>query len=119
MSRLLSRHALSIFRAALKAADPALAVRRHVCLEDFETSGRIFVIGAGKASAAMAQAVERLLGKRIAGGFLNVKYGHGAKLRRIEVNECGHPVPDSNGLRGALRISEIARDAVEGDLVVC
>ena len=119
MSRLLSRHALSIFRAALKAADPALAVRRHVRLEDFETSGRIFVIGAGKASAAMAQAVERLLGKRIAGGFLNVKYGHGAKLRRIEVNECGHPVPDSNGLRGALRISEIARDAVVGDLVVC
>ncbi len=119
MSRLLSRHALSIFRAALKAADPILAVQRHSRPEDFEAAGRIFVIGAGKASAAMAQAVERLLGKRITSGLLNVKYGHVAKLRRIELNECGHPVPDGNGLRGTLRICEIAGNAGQDDLVVC
>ena len=119
MSRLLSRHALSIFRAALKAADPILAVQRHVRPEDFDVPGRIFVIGAGKASAAMAQAVERLLGKRITRGLINVKYGHLAKLRWIELNECGHPVPDGNGLRGTLEICKIARNAGPDDLVLC
>lgn len=119
MARLLSRHALSIFRAALKAADPGEAVLRHVRAEDLETAGKVWVIGAGKASAAMAQPLEKLLGKRIAGGLLNIKYGHGAKLRAVEQNECGHPIPDEAGLRGAERIAAIAREAAEGDLVVC
>ena len=67
----------------------------------------------------MAKAVERQLGSRIAGGLVNVKDGHTAKLRRIELNECGHPVPDSRGVDGARRIAAIARDCRAGDLLIC
>jgi glycerate 2-kinase len=130
MAASLSRDALRIFRAALKAAAPAQAVVRYVKLtRHVLTAGRkryrlgsfrkIYVIGAGKASAEMAQAIERMLGKRITGGLINIKYGHAAHLRRIELNECGHPIPDRNGELGAERIVEIARQAGPDDLIVC
>jgi glycerate 2-kinase len=114
----LRRHALRIFRAALEAADPAQAVLRHVRF-DGKAYRNIFVIGAGKASAQMAVAVERMLGARIAGGQINVKDGHAAELRRIRINECGHPIPDRRGVAGARRIAQIASDAGAEDLVVC
>ena len=107
-----------IFRAALEAADPAEAVRRHFSPPP-ATYKRIFVVGAGKATAPMAQAIEKMLGKRIAGGLINIKHGHAAKLSRIEQNECGHPIPDEAGVRGAQRIAAIAREATAGDLVIC
>lgn len=129
-NRKVRKDALSIMRAALDAADPDQAVARH-----FRISGsslvagksrytlskfrRIFVIGAGKASAAMAVAVERVLGKAITAGLVNVKYGHIARLKRIEINECGHPVPDEAGVAGARRIAAIAEEAGDGDLVIC
>jgi len=126
----LRKDARAILRAALEAADPREAVRRHARVKDdaliaggkryaLSRVGRVFVIGAGKASAAMAAAVEKLLGKRIHGGLVNVKYGHTAKLSRIELNECGHPVPDEAGVRGSRRIAEIAAGAGEQDLVIC
>jgi glycerate 2-kinase len=67
----------------------------------------------------MAQAAEKALGRRITGGLVNVKYGYVAKLRRIELNECGHPVPDQKGVDGAARIAEIAENAGKDDLVLC
>ena len=67
----------------------------------------------------MARAAERVLGRRITRGLLNVKYGHVAPLRRIELNECGHPVPDQRGVEGARRIAEIAAGAGADDLVLC
>ncbi len=126
----LRKQAKAIFRAAIRAADPVEAVLRHFrvragvlivagrryALGRFD---RIFVIGAGKASASMAKAVERALGRRISGGLINVKYGHTANLNRIELNECGHPQPDEAGLRGAARIAAIAEQAGERDLIVC
>lgn len=126
----LRKQALAILRAALKAADPVEAVLRHLQMKDgvliagkrrygLKSFRRVLVIGAGKAGAPMAQAVERLLGRRIESGLLNVKYGHVAKLRRVELNECGHPVPDEAGVRGAQRIAEIAREATAEDLVIC
>jgi glycerate 2-kinase len=125
----LRKDALRIFRAALEAADPGAAIRRHVqvaggvlrvgkrrfALDRYE---RIYVLGAGKAAATMGRAVERLLGARIAAGHLNTKYGHVAKLRRIQLHECGHPVPDENGVVGARRIAELARAATGRDLVL-
>jgi len=128
--RKLRKDAMVIFRAALKAADPLEAVRRHLAVEGHTlVAGRrryrleafrdIYVIGAGKASATMAVGVEHLLKRRIRGGLINTKYGHLARLRRIELNQCGHPVPDENGLRGAQRIAEIARQAGPDDLVIC
>jgi hydroxypyruvate reductase len=130
METTLRRHASEIFRAALRAADPVEAILRHVRLEgellvvgkrryrlaDYD---RVLVVGAGKAGAAMGRALERLLGRRIAGGWINVKYGHVAPLRRITLHECGHPVPDAAGVEGARRIAEIASGAGERDLLMC
>jgi hydroxypyruvate reductase len=130
METRLRKQALSIFQAALKAADPAEAVLRHLRrdgetliagkrrypLRQFE---KIWVIGAGKASAAMGQAVERVLGARIAGGLICVKYGHGAPLRRVALHEAGHPIPDEAGVEGARRILGIANNAGPKDLVIC
>jgi hydroxypyruvate reductase len=119
MSRLLRRQALSIFRAALAAADPVDAVLRHLRSRDFSRYRHIYVVGAGKAGASMARAAERALGRRIAAGLVNVKYGSTAKLRRIELNPCGHPLPDEPGVAGSTRIAEIAAQAGQGDLVLC
>src|ERR1035441_4487869 len=120
---LLRRHALSIFRAALAAADPSQAVTRHLKRLDLARFRDVYVLGAGKAGVSMAQAAERVLGRRIAAGFVNVKHGDGMpgraiRLRRIELNECGHPVPDARGTFGAERIAEIASRAGKRDLVV-
>ena len=122
--------ALRIFYSALRASDPKEAVLRHVRISDgvliagkrryrLDEFRNIYVVGAGKASARMAVAVEKLLGKRITGGLLNVKHGHVAKLRRIRLNECGHPVPDGAGVQGAQEIGNIAAKAGEDDLLIC
>jgi glycerate 2-kinase len=115
----LRKQALSIFRAALAAADPAKAVADRLRRLDVSRFRNIYVIGAGKAGASMAQAAERVLGRRITAGLVNVKDGHVAKLRWIELNECGHPVPDERGVAGAERIAGIASSAQKNDLVVC
>ncbi|MGA3076897.1 MAG: glycerate kinase [Bryobacteraceae bacterium] len=115
----LRRQALAIFKAALRAANPADAVADRLAREDFSGYRHIYVVGAGKAGAAMARATERALGRPIARGLLNVKYGYVAPLRRIELNECGHPVPDQRGVEGARRIAEIAAGAGPDDLVLC
>jgi len=126
----LRKQALQIFRAALAAADPMEAVSRHLRVDgarliagkrryDLSRFRDIYVLGAGKASAAMAAAVERLLGRRISGGLINVKDGHLARLRRVELIECGHPVPDERGVSGARRIAALARQAGSQDLILC
>lgn len=81
---------------------------------------RLFVIGAGKAANAMARAVERQLGGRIAEGLVIVKQLEEAdrELRRIELVVGGHPIPNEAGLRGAKRILELAENARQGDLFV-
>jgi glycerate 2-kinase len=121
--RLLRRQALAIFRAALRAADPAAAVKGRLdeinTKLDFSAYRHIYVVGAGKAGASMASAAERVLGKRITQGLVNVKDGHISKLRRIELNECGHPVPDARGVAGAERMAQMAETAGSEDLVLC
>jgi glycerate 2-kinase len=79
----------------------------------------IYIIGAGKASAAMAHYTETILGDRITGGHIIVKYGYSCKLDRIKVTEAGHPVPDLNGFRATEDILRIAGQATENDLVIC
>lgn len=124
------KQALEIFQAALRAADPAEAIARHLRLDGDKLTGghktyelaqyrRIIVVGAGKATAAMAQAIEKLLGDRVSGGLINVKYGHTAKLKRININECAHPVPDAAGVAGAEHIAAMAAEARKDDLVIC
>ncbi|MEO8662849.1 MAG: glycerate kinase [Bryobacteraceae bacterium] len=126
----LRHHAEAIYTAALAAADPSQAVSRFVRLQDglLQVGERsypvasfrdIYVIGAGKASAPMAQTIEQLLGDRITSGLINVKDGHLAPLSRIQINESSHPVPDARGVEGAHRISQLARGAGREDLVIC
>jgi hydroxypyruvate reductase len=123
-------HASTIFRAAVRAADPRQAVLAHVKIDGpalvvgnrryrLAEFDRIRVIGAGKASARMAQALERVLGKRITDGWINVPAGSALHLRRITLHEAGHPIPDGRGVEGARRIAEIARDAGRRDLLIC
>jgi glycerate 2-kinase len=126
----LRQQALRIFQSAVKAAAPGEAVERHLKIRGgkllagvhryrLDAFRNVYIIGAGKAGARMAQAVERLLGRRITAGLVNVRYGESARLRRVQLNECGHPVPDSSGEQGAARIAEIARHAGPDDLVLC
>jgi hydroxypyruvate reductase len=118
-TRLLRKQARQIFQAALTAADPAGAVARYLKRRDFSRFRNVYVVGAGKAGATMAQAAERVLGRALTAGLVNVKDGHTARLRRIELNQCGHPVPDRRGVEGARRIAEMAASAGKGDLVLC
>jgi hydroxypyruvate reductase len=123
----------SIFGAGLQAADSRQLMARHVALDgsrltvaadgrrhevDLDGFGRILVLGAGKASANMALALEAILGERISGGLISVKHGHGAPLRRIEVVEAGHPVPDAKGEEAARRIARLAEEADSQTLVL-
>ncbi|MHB0856239.1 MAG: glycerate kinase type-2 family protein [Anaerolineae bacterium] len=124
------RTIVAILQAALQAVDPSIAVRNtlqreaHLLRVGAETYdlGRyrhVHVVGAGKAGASMAQAVEEILGEQVHGGLVNVKYAHGLPLERIEVNEAGHPIPDEAGVAGARRIAELVQSAGEDDLVLC
>ena len=119
-----------IFDAALRAVDPGVAIRRHVdrCGNSLKIGGisydldrfnRCFVVGAGKAGAMMARAMESLLGDRLAGGVVNVKYGHTMPLRRVELVEAGHPIPDAAGVEGTEKIVTLLGQAGEDDLVFC
>jgi glycerate 2-kinase len=122
--------AKSIFRFALKAVDPSQTIRKQVKLtgDDLWIKGyrwslrginRVLVIGAGKASAAMAQAIEGILGSRIHEGVVVTKHGYVAPLKRIELVEGGHPLPDLDGIRGTRRISKLISSLDQNDLVIC
>ncbi len=126
-------HLIRIFKAGLARVDPYRMIRDRATLSgdrlsvDLENGGagiylsdfrRIVVIGAGKASAPMARAVEEILGDRIDRGVIVVKYGHTVPLGIIETLESDHPVPDANGVAGARRIIELADDADETTLVI-
>jgi len=86
---------------------------------DLDKINNIYVIGAGKASAAMAHYVENILGARITGGHIITKYGFYCTLKRIKVTEAGHPVPDQNGFMATEELLQIADKASENDLVIC
>jgi len=119
-----------IFRAGLSAVDSKNAVTKFLNRNDHVLTvenvpydlleyKNIYVIGAGKASAAMAQAVEEVLGERIKAGEINVKYNHALPLDIITLNEAGHPVPDEAGFKGTQRIIKILEKTGEKDLVLC
>lgn len=121
---------VEIYRAALAAVDPYNAVIRAVRVEnnklaaggsvyDLNHLDRIIIVGAGKATAAMAAAVEDVFGDKIDQGLIIVKYGHTGKLTTIEQVEAAHPVPDEAGVQGTQRVIEIVRRADEKTLVVC
>jgi len=79
----------------------------------------LFVIGAGKATAPMAAALEDILEERISEGIIIVKYDHLADLQRINLIEAGHPLPDPNGEKGADAILNLAKKSGKDDLIFC
>jgi glycerate-2-kinase len=89
--------------------------RRRYDLERYE---HVVVVGAGKATASMARAVEQKLGPRLHGGFVVVKYGHNLPTKRIAVAEAGHPVPDRSGQQAAARLHAIAAELGRRDLLI-
>jgi len=122
--------AVKIFFSGLQAVEPGAAVKNYCRIDDdrffigdriYDLSrfNNVFVIGAGKASAPMAAALEDLIGKRITDGIINVKYGHLAELKRVKLIEAGHPVPDESGERGSHAILNLASNAQKDDLVLC
>lgn len=124
--------ALKVLGAALNAVDPRRAVKNHIRrvnntfiidkltfnLNKFQ---RVFVVGCGKASGAMAEALEEVMENRITKGFVNTLRGTKSsfKTHKIFLNEADHPVPNEDGVRGARKIVELVNEAGEDDLVFC
>ena len=104
-----------LFRAAIDAARPALCVQPHL---PPPPRGRTIVIGAGKAAASMAAAVEAHWSGPLE-GLVVTRYGHAVPTQRIEVVEAAHPVPDEAGQRAAGRILSLVRGLTPDDLVIC
>ncbi len=120
--RLTARELLrQMFDAAVASAQPALCVPPHVPTPTELGSGRLIVIGAGKASAAMARAVEQAWtgDKCQLGGLVVTRYGYAVPCEQIEIIEAAHPVPDAAGLRAAQRLLDRVQGLTPDDLVLC
>ncbi|MDR2332893.1 MAG: glycerate kinase [Burkholderiaceae bacterium] len=107
-----------MFDAAVASAQPALCVPPHLPTPRQLEGGRLIVIGAGKASAAMAEAVEAHWSGPLS-GLVVTRYGYGAPCSRIEIVEAAHPVPDAAGLEAAQRMLELVRGLKPEDTVLC
>ena len=107
-----------MFEAAVASAQPALCIAPQLPSPESLGAGRLVVIGAGKASAAMARAVEDAWRGPL-GGLVVTRYGYAVPCQRIEIVEAAHPVPDDAGVAAAERILETVRGLAADDLVLC
>jgi len=125
----LRKAARGIFDAAVRAVDPAEAIRRHLVRDgerlviggervDLGAVREIVVVGLGKAAAPMAAAVEEILGARITRGVVVTKYGHVQPTRVVRIHEAAHPVPDDAGMAGARAVLDHVKGLDSGDLVL-
>ena len=103
-----------MFDAAVAAAQPALCLPPHLPLRP---QGRTIVIGAGKASAAMARALEDHWSGPLE-GLVVTRYGYDVPCKRIEIVQAAHPVPDAAGLQAAERIRQLVTGLTADDLVI-
>jgi glycerate 2-kinase len=103
-----------LFTTAIDAAHPRQVLADHL---PADRTGRVIVIGAGKAAAAMAEVIEREWQGEIC-GLVVTRYGHGANCRKIEVVEAAHPVPDAAGLAVAQRVLKMVTGLSEADRVI-
>jgi glycerate-2-kinase len=122
--------AIDIFLAAVESVKPDKLISRFVSVKEnilqienhkinLSAVQNIYVVGAGKASAMMALALEMILDKRITSGHIVTKYDHSIPLKYIGTTEAGHPVPDENGLRGTEKVLSIVNNAGGDDVVIC
>jgi len=126
--------AKAIFSKAVSAVDPSHRLKDMVRIEKgrlliktvedsekvfhLDAFKKIFLIGTGKASASMAQAIEKIFGDRITKGIIITKYGHILPLKEMKWIECGHPLPDQKGLEGAKKVQALLKESGPGDLVI-
>jgi glycerate 2-kinase len=123
---------VAVQRAALAAVEPGAAVRRQVQRQgerlviggqtyDLATVERIWVVGGGKAAAAMVAVLYGILDERLTGGLVVTKVGHAdprLDAGPVEIVEAGHPVPDESGVRATRRMADLLAGATERDLVL-
>ncbi|SIS99237.1 glycerate kinase type-2 family protein [Insolitispirillum peregrinum] len=108
-----------LFATAVGAAQPALAIPPLLpALSLPRQGGRLVVVGAGKASAAMAKAVEDHWDGPLS-GLVITRYGYAEPCQRIEIVEAAHPVPDQAGLEATQRLFRLAEGLSEQDTVLC
>lgn len=121
--------AIKIYHAGVERVLPVNLVRKSVSLFGTQLTCQsvtlnlsnfkhIYLLGFGKASAAMAASMEDLLGDKITGGHVLTKYGHAKPLKKCTLTEAGHPIPDQNGVDGTLKIREFAELATADDLLI-
>ncbi|MDX9801449.1 MAG: glycerate kinase [Spirochaetia bacterium] len=109
-----------ILKTSLSVTNDILTIKTPQSVKEFDLSKfkRIWVTGAGKATASMAKGLESVLGSRIEKGIIAVKYSHTENLSRIELVETGHPVPDENSVKGAKAIASLAEKADSDTLMI-
>jgi len=122
--------ALKSLESAINAADPKHIIKSKILLKNstlhingcsfnLKKFKNVYVIGGGKASGSMAEALEHVLGNHITNGTVNVSHGTKNKTEIVKLHEAGHPIPDQAGVEGTLRMLKIAEQAKEDDLVIC
>jgi len=104
----------NLFDRAVAAADPMETIFEHL---PKKPSGRVVIIGAGKASARMAEAVERVWGE--CSGIVITRYGYKRPCKGIEIVEAAHPVPDESGVEATKKMLELMHGLSEDDFVLC
>ena len=119
---------MAIFNAAVSAVQPSCLLPKHIRVDhnmlwlnerSFSLEEhRAYIIGAGKASAAMAVEAEKILGDHIEDGTVVTKYGHGLPLKKIKCREAGHPLPDENGVIAGKEIMQLVNKAGEKDIII-
>ena len=130
----MKRMAKDIFSKALSAVDPSKILKDRIRIEkdrlwirieenseknfDLNTFHKIFLVGTGKASNSMAKAVEEIFGDRMTKGVVTTKYGHLLPLKKTEIIEAGHPIPDQKGYEGAKKIQGLLKKSGPKDLVI-
>ncbi len=126
--------AKAIFLRAVSAADPFKILKDSIRIDtdrlliktqgesesvfDLRGVNKVFLVGTGKASNSMAQAIEEIFGDRITKGVITTKYGHRLPLKKTEIIEAGHPLPDRRGYDGAKKIQRLLRESGTEDLVI-
>jgi len=122
--------ALKSLEYALNTIDPKQLMKSRLLLKksllkvngysfDLKNFKNVYVIGGGKASGSMAEALEQILGKHIANGLVNIPHGSEHKTEIIKFQEASHPIPDKSGVEGTRRMLEIAEQAKREDLIIC
>jgi glycerate 2-kinase len=122
--------ALESLESALNAVDPKQLMKAKLSLKksrlkvnggsfDLKNFKNVYVIGGGKASGSMAEALEQILGQYITKGLVNIPHGSEHKTEIIKFQQASHPTPDKSGVQGTSRMLEIAEQAKKEELIIC